>query len=40
MKERFYMEDGTIMELKDRIAIIKNRAEQDNTAKIEKKKKN
>ena len=32
------MEDGTIMELKDRIAIIKNRAEQDNTAKIEKEK--
>lgn len=26
------------MELKDRIAIIKNRAEQDNTSKIEKKK--
>ena len=26
------------MELKDRIAIIKNRAEQDNTAKIEKEK--
>lgn len=40
MKERFYMEDGNNMELKDRMAIINDKAKRINDEKRIKEEKN